>query len=258
MTRVCAAAGSAVIVGTGTNNTRTTVAATEALAGLPGVVGALVVVPYYVRPSEPAIVAHLQHGRGDEPGADRRLQHPGANGPRARRRRRCSSSRDTPNIAGVKQAVPTLDLDTLEVLAGVPAGFSVLGGEDTLLFPLVCMGASGHDLGRRASVHRAVRRDDRMRSGRQDRRRPRPRRGACCPSSRRRTSSRTPRSSRACCTPRAGSRRPTCGCRSKTAPPKRSNAASRRQPGPPGRRLGPWPDRCSNATPRRLPKTRVA
>ncbi len=48
-----------------------------------------------------------------------------------------------PNIAGVKQAVATLDADTLEVLANAPEGFAVLGGEDTLLFPLMCMGAVG-------------------------------------------------------------------------------------------------------------------
>jgi 4-hydroxy-tetrahydrodipicolinate synthase len=48
-----------------------------------------------------------------------------------------------PNIAGVKQAVATLDADTLEVLANAPDGFAMLGGEDTLLFPLMCMGAVG-------------------------------------------------------------------------------------------------------------------
>ncbi|MFM7223928.1 MAG: dihydrodipicolinate synthase family protein, partial [Actinomycetota bacterium] len=42
---VCAARGSRVIVGTGSNNTAHTVEATRALAGIPAVVGALVVVP---------------------------------------------------------------------------------------------------------------------------------------------------------------------------------------------------------------------
>ena len=49
-------ASAPLIVGTGTNNTRSTIAATQSLAGIPAVVGALVVVPYYVRPSEAAIV----------------------------------------------------------------------------------------------------------------------------------------------------------------------------------------------------------
>ena len=83
-----------------------------------------------------------------------------------------------PNIAGIKQAVAALDLDTLELLAGAPAGFAVLGGEDPFLFPLVCMGGAGRDLRVGARVHRAVRRDDRVRARGQGRRRARPRRGA--------------------------------------------------------------------------------
>jgi 4-hydroxy-tetrahydrodipicolinate synthase len=48
-----------------------------------------------------------------------------------------------PNIAGVKQALPALDAETLEILAGAPRTFSVLGGEDTWLFPLSLMGGAG-------------------------------------------------------------------------------------------------------------------
>jgi 4-hydroxy-tetrahydrodipicolinate synthase len=36
-----------------------------------------------------------------------------------------------------------LDADTLEILAGAPPHFSVLGGEDPFLFPLVLMGGAG-------------------------------------------------------------------------------------------------------------------
>jgi 4-hydroxy-tetrahydrodipicolinate synthase len=47
------------------------------------------------------------------------------------------------NVAGIKQAATGLDLDTLELLAGAPDRFAVLGGEDPFLFPLVLMGGSG-------------------------------------------------------------------------------------------------------------------
>ena len=57
---VCAARGSALMVGTGTNSTRTTVSGTAALLGVAAVTTALVVVPYYVRPSEAAIVEHFK------------------------------------------------------------------------------------------------------------------------------------------------------------------------------------------------------
>lgn len=142
ISRACAAAGSRVIVGTGTNNTRTTIAATEALAGIPAVVAALVVVPYYVRPSEAAIVAHVQAAAAASPVPVVVYNIPARTGRGLGAASLLALAR-TPNVAGVKQAVATLDTDTLEVLAGAPAGFSVLGGEDTLLFPLMCMGAAG-------------------------------------------------------------------------------------------------------------------
>src|SRR5438067_1054164 len=55
--RVCAARRAPLMVGTGTNSTRTTIAATNALADVAAVTSALVVVPYYVRPSEEGVIA---------------------------------------------------------------------------------------------------------------------------------------------------------------------------------------------------------
>ncbi|MEA2427648.1 MAG: 4-hydroxy-tetrahydrodipicolinate synthase, partial [Thermoleophilaceae bacterium] len=49
----------------------------------------------------------------------------------------------TPNVAGVKQAVGSIDADTLELLAGVGEDFAVLGGDDAFLYPLVAMGGRG-------------------------------------------------------------------------------------------------------------------
>src|SRR3954471_7586073 len=48
--RVCADHGADLVVGAGTNDTRTTVERHEALADLAGVSASLAVVPYYVRP----------------------------------------------------------------------------------------------------------------------------------------------------------------------------------------------------------------
>jgi len=140
--RVCAARGAPLIVGTGTNNTRTTIAATRALDGIPAVVGALVVVPYYVRPSEAGIVAHFEAVAQASPVPVVLYNIPyrtgrGLGAPALLELARLS------NIAGVKQAVGALDADTLEVLAQAPEGFGVLGGEDPVLFPIVCMGGVG-------------------------------------------------------------------------------------------------------------------
>jgi 4-hydroxy-tetrahydrodipicolinate synthase len=140
--RACRAADIRVIVGTGSNNTSATVRATAALAELPDVVGALVVVPYYVRPSVEGIVAHYRAVAAASPVPVIAYNVPSRTG-RDLGAAGLLELASVPNIAGVKQAVATLDADTLEVLATAPEGFAVLGGEDTLLFPLMCMGAVG-------------------------------------------------------------------------------------------------------------------
>jgi len=140
--RACTDAHTRVIVGTGSNNTEATVRATAALADTPGVVGALVVVPYYVRPAISGIVAHFRAVAAASPVPVIVYNIPARTG-RDLGAAGLLELAQVPNIAGVKQAVATLDADTLEVLANAPDGFGVLGGEDTLLFPLMCMGALG-------------------------------------------------------------------------------------------------------------------
>jgi 4-hydroxy-tetrahydrodipicolinate synthase len=142
ISRVCNDAGSRVIVGTGTNNTRSTLAATEALAGVPSVIAALVVVPYYTRPSEAAIVEHFRVVAATSPVPIVVYNIPSRTG-RGLGAASLLELAHMPNVAGVKQAVAELGADTLQVLAQAPDGFGVLGGEDTLLFPLMCMGAVG-------------------------------------------------------------------------------------------------------------------
>jgi 4-hydroxy-tetrahydrodipicolinate synthase len=139
---VCVERSAPLIVGCGTNNTSATVEAVRALAGTPALAAALIVVPYYVRPSEAGIVAHFEAVADASPvplvlynialRTGRNLSAAGL----------LEAARH-PNIAGVKQAATGLDLDTLELLAGAPEDFAVLGGEDPFLFPLVLMGGAG-------------------------------------------------------------------------------------------------------------------
>ena len=131
-----------MIVGTGTNNTRSTVAETRALEGIPAVVGALVVVPYYSRPSEAAIVEHYRVVADASPVPVVAYNIPSRTG------RGLSSASilelaRIPKIAGIKQAVAALDADTLEVLAASPPGFGLLGGDEAFAFPTVVMGGVG-------------------------------------------------------------------------------------------------------------------
>jgi 4-hydroxy-tetrahydrodipicolinate synthase len=140
--RACALRGAPLIVGTGTNNTRSTVAETRALEGIPAVVGALIVVPYYSRPAEAAIVEHYRVVAEASPVPVVAYNIPSRTG-RGLGSASILELARIPNIAGIKQAVAALDADTLEVLAAAPAGFGLLGGDEAFAFPTVVMGGVG-------------------------------------------------------------------------------------------------------------------
>jgi 4-hydroxy-tetrahydrodipicolinate synthase len=139
----CAERSAQLIVGAGTNNTAASVDAVGALRGTPALAAALSVVPYYVRPSEAGIVEHFKVVAAASPVPLVVYNIPYRTG-RALGSASLLELAGVPNIAGVKQAVGSIDLDTLEVLAGAPRdGFAVLGGDDAYLFPTVLMGGAG-------------------------------------------------------------------------------------------------------------------
>lgn len=139
---VCARTGAILVVGAGTNDTRTTIARHEALADVPGARASLAVVPYYVRPSEVAVVRHFQvvAERSPVPLIVYNIPYRTGRGLGAEALLELAA---TENVAGVKQAVGGIDADTLAVLAGSAGRFAMLGGDDAFLFPLVLMGATG-------------------------------------------------------------------------------------------------------------------
>jgi 4-hydroxy-tetrahydrodipicolinate synthase len=140
--RVCADLGAVLVVGAGTNDTRTTIARHEALADVDGARASLAVVPYYVRPSEAAVVRHFQvvAERSPVPVLVYNIPYRTGRGLGAEALLELAA---TDNVAGVKQAVGGIDADTLRVLAGAPEGFAVVGGDDPFLYPLVLMGGAG-------------------------------------------------------------------------------------------------------------------
>jgi 4-hydroxy-tetrahydrodipicolinate synthase len=139
---VCAATGATLVVGAGTNDTRTTIARHEALAEVPGARASLAVVPYYVRPSEGAVVRHFQvvAERSPVPLIVYNIPYRTGRGLGAEALLELAA---TDNVAGVKQAVGGIDADTLSVLAAAADRFAILGGDDAFLYPLVLMGATG-------------------------------------------------------------------------------------------------------------------
>jgi 4-hydroxy-tetrahydrodipicolinate synthase len=139
---VCADERGELIVGAGTNDTRETIHRHAALAEVDGVTASLAVVPYYVRPTEAAVVEHFRvvaerspvpvviynipYRTGCGLGADALLDVAAIDG-----------------VVGVKQAVNGIDADTMRVLAEAPDSFAMLGGDDAYLFPMALMGATG-------------------------------------------------------------------------------------------------------------------
>jgi 4-hydroxy-tetrahydrodipicolinate synthase len=139
---VCADRSAQLLVGAGTNDTRTTIARHEALADVPNVTASLAVVPYYVRPSEAAIVAHFAAVAEHSPVPIVIYNIPYRTG-RGLGATALLELAETDNIVGVKQAVGGIDTDTLTLLADSPADFAVLGGDDPYLFPIILMGGAG-------------------------------------------------------------------------------------------------------------------
>jgi 4-hydroxy-tetrahydrodipicolinate synthase len=140
--RVCVEHDAQLVVGAGTNNTAKTVAAVEALAGTPALIATLIVVPYYVRPSEAGIVAHFRAVADASPVPVVVYNIPVRTGRNLGPAGLLELARH-PNVTGVKQAVGALDTDTLEILAAAPREFSLLGGDDPFLLPTVLMGGAG-------------------------------------------------------------------------------------------------------------------
>lgn len=140
--KVCDERGAQLIVGAGTSSTSGSISLVEALEGIPACVGALTVVPYYVRPSQPGIVGHFKAVAAASPVPLVIYNIPFRTGRELEPEGMLELAR-TPNIAGVKQAVAKLDQHTLEILAGRPDRFHVLSGDDPYVYPIVLMGGSG-------------------------------------------------------------------------------------------------------------------
>lgn len=134
--------GAQLIVGAGTNSTRTTIAAVDAIGSNPAISATLIVVPYYVRPSEAGIIAHMR-AVADASSLPVVLYNVGVRTGRHLGASAVVELAAHPNIIGIKQAATGLDLDTLTLLRDAPPDFAVLGGEDPFLFPAVLMGAKG-------------------------------------------------------------------------------------------------------------------
>lgn len=147
--RVCRERAAPLIAGAGTNDTARSAAELAVLARYPDIRAALVVVPYYNRPGEAGVIEHFRALAACSPVSLVIYNIPYRTGQTVTWRAMANLA-DLPGIAGVKHAAGSIDSDTIAMMAGRPAGFSVLGGDDPVISPLLALGADGGIL---ASAH---------------------------------------------------------------------------------------------------------
>ncbi len=129
-----------VVAGTGSNDTRHTVELTGQAAGC-GVAGVLVVGPYYNRPPQAGIEAHLRAAAAATDLPLMVYDVPGRTGRRIAHDVLVRVFRDVPNAVALKDATgdPTA---AARLLADVP-GLDIYSGDDSLTLPLLSVGACG-------------------------------------------------------------------------------------------------------------------
>ncbi len=140
---IAAAKGKArVIAGVGNNNTAVTIERAKA-ARVAGADAALVVGPYYNKPTQAGFQAHYAAIAAAIPGFPIVLYNvPGRTGSNIAAATTLALARDLDNIVAVKEASGDLS-QIMAILRGRPDGFKVLSGDDALTLAVVALGGDG-------------------------------------------------------------------------------------------------------------------
>jgi 4-hydroxy-tetrahydrodipicolinate synthase len=128
-----------VIAGTGTNDTRSSIEYTREAMNL-GADAALIVVPYYNKPTPNGLFEHFKAVA--QVGLPIVMYNvPGRTGLNmtAETTLRCA---EIENVAAIKEASADL-AQCMEIIQHAPQGFNLLSGEDNLTVPLISLGAQG-------------------------------------------------------------------------------------------------------------------
>jgi 4-hydroxy-tetrahydrodipicolinate synthase len=129
-----------IIAGTGTNDTRATIAATRRAAAL-GADAALVVAPYYNKPDQRMLEAHYRAvaDEGDLPVVVYNV--PGRAGTNIDARTLLRLA-EHPRIIAVKEASANLE-QIMTIVRDRPDDFAVLSGDDSWTLPILSLGGDG-------------------------------------------------------------------------------------------------------------------
>lgn len=130
-----------VVAGTGGNDTAHSIYMTEQ-ATQRGAAAVLVVCPYYNRPPQSGIAAHVRAVAGATDLPVMLYDIPVRTGRKIATSTLLELARDVPNIVALKDAAGN-PAETAVVIAGAPDGFEVYSGDDALTLPLLACGAVG-------------------------------------------------------------------------------------------------------------------
>jgi 4-hydroxy-tetrahydrodipicolinate synthase len=130
-----------IIAGSGTNDTAHSVHMTKEAARL-GAAGILALCPYYNRPSQAGIEAHLRAIAAATPLPQMIYDIPVRTGRKVSSALLLKLAREVANVVALKDAAGNPG-ETAVVIANAPEGFEVYSGDDGLTLPLLASGAVG-------------------------------------------------------------------------------------------------------------------
>lgn len=130
-----------VVAGSGSNDTAHSIELTRRAADC-GVAGALVVTPYYNRPSQSGIEAHFRAVAGASELPVMLYDIPVRTGRKVSHEVLLRLAREVTQIVAVKDAAGD-PAGTARLIAEAPGGFEVYSGDDGLTLPLLAVGAVG-------------------------------------------------------------------------------------------------------------------
>ena len=129
------------MMGTGTNNLHHTIS-TTIKAQEWGVDYALVITPYYNKPTQNGLYLHFKAVSANTDIPIVIYNVPGRTGVNIKAETTLKLAHEFKNIVGIKEA--SGDLVQLScIVKDAPAGFAVMSGEDALNYPILCCGGSG-------------------------------------------------------------------------------------------------------------------
>jgi len=130
-----------IIAGAGTNSTTKTIKLIHKVEDC-GCQGALVVTPYYNKPTQEGLYQHYQQISKESNIPIIIYNVPGRTGCNILPKTVAKLAKDCKNIVGIKEASGNLDqVSEIQKLCG--DGFDILSGDDSLTFPMLAIGAKG-------------------------------------------------------------------------------------------------------------------